>query len=231
MAGIFRPTPPKRTPGVTNDEEGDEVETAQARLPAPRLPPPAHVSRETLNKAALALGQSVTLGKAPPPTAAEPEAGPRCVQTTAGTTVVCVEPVDWPAEVAPRVQVESGMYRGTQALVRYDDGAATRLHALFPTQSFDAVVAFFTRRFGPPVKTLDRGAAGRPNPTVLWMSVDPGTDQVVALEIRTFDDVRGAYPDTEHGAMMLFPASAAPVFPRLPLLRLRLEMLESRKAG
>ncbi len=31
--------------------------------------------------------------------------------------------------------------------------------------------------------------------------------------------------------MMLFPASAPPVFPRLPLLRLRLEMLESRKAG
>ncbi len=226
LADAFRPTPPKKRDGGDGD-----VEVAQVRLPAPRLPPPADVPREDLDKVALTVGQSAALGKAAPPAPEEPEAGARCVQTAGGATVVCVEPVDWPAEVASLVQVKSGMYRGTQALVRYDDGKATRLHALFPTQSFDAVVAFCTRRFGPPVKTLDRGTAGRTNPTALWMSVDPVTDQVVALEIRKFDDVRGAFPDTVHGAMMLFPAASAPVFPRLPLLELELEMMENGRAG
>jgi hypothetical protein len=225
LAEAFRPTPPKKR------GDGGDVEVAQVRLPAPRLPPPADVPREDLDKVALALGHSVALGKAAPPTPEEAEAGARCVQTASGATVVCVEPVDWPEEVAPLVQVKSGMYRGAQALVRYDDGNATRLHALFPTESFDAVVAFCTRRFGPPLKTLDRGTAGQSNPTALWMSIDPVTDQVVALEIRKFDDVRGAYPDTVHGAMMLFPASAAPVFPRLLLLKLKLEMMELRRAG
>ena len=226
LADAFRPTPPKKRDGGDGD-----VEVAQVRLPAPRLPPPADVPREDLDKVALILGQFAALGKTAPPTPEEAEAGARCVQTAGGATVVCVEPVDWPAEVASLVQVKSGMYRGTQALVRYDDGKATRLHALFPTQSFDAVVAFCTRRFGPPLKTLDRGTAGRPNPTALWMSVDPVTDQVVALEIRKFDDVRGAFPDTVHGAMMLFPAASAPVFPRLPLLELELEMMENGRAG
>ena len=198
---------------------------------APRLPPPADVPREDLGKVALALGRSAALGKAAPPTTEEPEAGVRCVRTAGGATVVCVEPVDWPEEVASLVQVKSGMYQGARALVRYDDGKATRLHVLFPTESFDAIVAFCTRRFGPPLKTLDRGTAGRTNPTALWMSIDPVTDQVVALEIRKFDDVRGAFPDTVHGAMMLFPASTAPVFPRLPLLKLKLEMMKSGRAG
>ncbi len=227
LAEAFRPTPPKKR----GDGGDGDVEVAQVRLPPPRLPPPADVPREDLDKVALILGRSAALGKAAPPTPEEAEAGARCVQTAGGATVVCVEPVDWPAEVAPLVRVKGGIYRGTRAIVRYDDGKATRLHALFPTQSFDAVVAFSTRRFGPPLKTLDRGSAGRPNPTALWMNVDPVTDQVVALEIRKFDDVHNAYRDTEHGAMMLFPAAATPVFPRLPLLKLEVEMMKPRRAG
>ncbi len=227
LAEAFRPTPPKKR----GDGGDGDVEVAQVRLPVPRLPPPADVPREDLDKVALALGQSAALGKAAAPTPEEAGAGARCVQTAGGAMVVCVEPVDWPAEVAPRVRVKGGVYRGAQVVVRYDDGKATRLHALFPTQSFDAVVAFCTRRFGPPVKTLDRGTAGRPNPTALWMSIDPVTDRVVALEIRKFDDVRNAYRDTDHGAMMLFPASAAPVFPRRPLLKLEIEMMTPRRAG
>ena len=227
LAEAFRPTPPKKR----GDGGDGDVEVARVRLPPTRLPPPADVSREDLDKVALALGRSAALGKAAPPTTEEPKAGVRCVQTAGGATVVCVESVDWPEEVASLVQVKSGMYRGAQALVRYDDGKATRLHALFPTESFDAIVAFCTRRFGPPLKTLDRGTAGRTNPTALWMSIDPVTDQVVALEIRKFDNVRGAYPDTVHGAMMLFPASATPVFPRLPLLKLELEMMKNGRAG
>lgn len=227
LADAFRSTPPKKR----GDAGDGAVEAARVRLPAPRLPPPADVPREDLDKVALALGRSAGLGKAAPSTPEEPEAGVRCVQTAGGATVVCMEPVDWPEEMAPLVQVKSGMYQGARALVRYDDGKATRLHALFPTDSFDAVVAFLTRRFGPPVKTLDRGAAGRTNPTALWMSVDPVTDQVVALEVRKFDDVRGAFPDTARGAMMLFPAATAPVFPRLPLLKLELEMMKPRRAG
>ncbi|MCH8214286.1 MAG: ankyrin repeat domain-containing protein [Proteobacteria bacterium] len=225
LAKAFRPTPPKKR------GDGGDVGTARVRLPPPRLPPPADVRREDLDKVALALGRSAALGKAAPPTPEEPRAGARCVQTAGGATVVCVEPVDWPAEVASLVRVKSGLYQGAQALVRYDDGKATRLHALFPTESFDAVVAFSTRRFGPPLKTLDRGTAGRTNPTALWMSIDPVTDQVVALEIRKFDNVRGAYPDPLHGAMMLFPAAATPVFPRLPLLKLELEVMKSGRTG
>ena len=227
LAEAFRPTPPKKR----GDGGDGDVEAAQIRMPASRLPPPADVPREDLDKVALVLGRSAALGKAAAPTPEEVETGARCVQTAGGAMVVCVEPVDWPAEVAPRVRVKGGVYRGAQVVVRYDDGKATRLHALFPTQSFDAVVAFCTRRFGPPVKTLDRGTAGRPNPTALWMSIDPVTDRVVALEIRKFDDVRNAYRDTDHGAMMLFPASAAPVFPRRPLLKLEIEMMTPRRAG
>jgi len=129
--------------------------------------------------------------------------------------------------MVPLVRIRSGIFRDARALVRYDDGKATRVHALFPSPSFDAIVAFWTGRFGPPVKTLERRpVAGQPNPSVVWMGIDPTTDMAVALEVHKFDDVRSSYPDTEHGAIMLFPAFAVPIFPRMPLLDLRLRMMK-----
>ena len=109
LAKAFRPAPPKKR------GDGGDGEAAQIRLPPPRLPPPADVSREDLDKVALALGRSAALGNAAPPTPEEPKAGARCVQTAGGATVVCVEPVDWPAEVASLVQVKSGTYQGARA--------------------------------------------------------------------------------------------------------------------
>ena len=68
----------------------------------------------------------------------------------------CVEPVDWPEAIRPLVWVNSHMYQGTYAVVRYDNGRASFIHALIPSTSYDAVVAWYVSRWGSPDQTWDR---------------------------------------------------------------------------
>ena len=203
------------------------VETAQLPPPLPAKPRPERPSDKHLEGAMLTLGQTVKLGQVSRvPTRAPGNPG-TCVEKKQGTILFCIEVVDWPVEMRPYLHVNTIMYQGTKAIIRYDDGTATYLHALFPTQSFEAIVGYYERRFGSPTTSLKRSIAPlaaprRDNPTVMWQSTNPVTNHLTTLEVRKFDDSRGSFPDTRRGAILLYHEWSTSIFPQLSTLELLL---------
>jgi hypothetical protein len=117
------------------------------------------------------------------------------------------------------------MYQGMQAVIRYDEGRASNFFTLFDSRAYNTIIDYYTKRFGPPTQTLQRGIAPlaqprRANPISIWRSIDPTTSLVSTLEIRQFDDSRVGFPDTRRGAVMLYHAWSEPIFPQLSALEL-----------
>jgi hypothetical protein len=54
----------------------------------------------------------------------------------------------------------------------------------------------------------------------MWRSREAGTDSIVTLEIRQFDDARSGFPDTRRGAILLYREHAGEIFPLLSQLEL-----------
>lgn len=219
------PTASGNTP-PTSGEAAAPAAPEQASLPdSVPADPPATTGDPV--EGPLSVGSNIGLDRAapfagrPPPGVSEPP----CVSKVRDTVLFCVEPVDWPDDLAPRLWVVSPMYQGNQAIVRYDNGEATFVHALIPAPSFDAAIGHYTRRLGPPSSLWDRhvtllGGAREPNPAVVWRG-PPGADgSSRVLEIRRFDDTRGGFPDTDRGAIMLYRDGAEPIFPRLSSMEL-----------
>ena len=136
-----------------------------------------------------------------------------CVEKGSRHIVICIEPVDWPAEISDTFQVRSILYRGTQAIVRYDEGGANQVHTLFPARYFDAITTYLTKHLGAPGKQFDNWAflpaePNRRNRTVRWRG--PGAS---VLEIRQIDDLRwSSMPDTKHGVVRIYSEDSDPVF-------------------
>lgn len=161
-----------------------------------------------------AIGNAMKLGRRMPA-----DGGDGCIDKSEMKVRICVEPVDWPRGVADVFAAESGIYRGRQAIVRYDDGAATQFHVLFPTGNFEAVEEYFVKRLGPPGARPDLwvpmiGSANRKNRALLWLGPKPeGGGHGTTLEIREFDDLRwSSPPDMTHGVVRLYGAIDEPVF-------------------
>lgn len=134
----------------------------------------------------------------------------------------CVRDVIWPQAMIKRLEINGNGNKKLQAIARYDGKMLTHAHVLFPQSKLDDVAAYFDSLFGPPLEILSRIVTpfeGRPtnNPTLLWrkMAVINGTEQSVTLEIRQFDDSRGAFPDMEQGFVRLYGANSLPIFPRI----------------
>ena len=227
------------------DTEADiqaRKEARAAAAAAPKAPPPtkkpgrqvAHArpvtepkidrvqSREPLRGVALTLGETTGLGEAAPPVAGGARRPEGCVTKRHDTLLFCVRPVDWPVEMEPHFRVATIMYQGAKAVVRYADGETARFHAIFPAESFNAVAAYFERRFGPPTDEFRREVrpfASTPlaNPALMWQSIVGSAEgeRVAVLEVRRYDDVRGGFPDTKHGVVMLYWTNAPPIFPQL----------------
>ena len=147
------------------------------------------------------------------------DGGDGCIDKSEMKVRICVEPVDWPRGGADVFAAESGIYRGRQAIVRYDDDAATQFHVLFPTGNFVAVEEYFVKRLGPPGARPDLwvpmiGSANRKNRALLWLGPKPeGGGHGTTLEIREFDDLRwSSPPDMTHGVVRLYGAIDEPVF-------------------
>jgi hypothetical protein len=179
-----------------------------------------------LSGVSLTLGQSLKIGKEP---LVEPKAGPDtrkpCIEKREGALAFCVETVDWPSAVAPYFEINTIMYQGTQAVIRYDEGRASNFFTLFDSRAYGAIVDFYMKRYGPPTQQLQRGIAPlaqprRANPVSIWRSIDPTTNLITTLEIRQFDDSRVGFPDTRRGAIMLYHAWSEPIFPQLSALEL-----------
>lgn len=173
----------------------------------------------------LTLGDSIYITAAMPPAPPDPSEGNHCVKKDRGTVVFCVEPVDWPSHLVGRLRVTSIMYQGAQAIVRYDNGLATRVHAIFPTDSYGALIDHYTQRLGEPTASGERMIAPfaqprQSNQVVSWQRLDPLTNEKTTLEIRRHDDTRGGFPDMRHGALMLYNTASPPIFPVLSTLDL-----------
>ena len=142
-----------------------------------------------------------------------PGTGDVCIEKNTPSSWFCIEPVDWPDEIAAAFQVRTTLYRETQAIVRYDKGAASQFHTLFPTGNFEAIVGYFTASLGAPGKQSDNWAIlpaepNRPNRTVRWRGAGNSV-----LEIREIDDLRwSSMPDTRHGVVRMYAEDPDPVF-------------------
>ena len=224
--------PPPETEQAAVPEPEPEPTPAPAPAPAPApvakpepppQPVPATVSATEIAQAAPVaavakvaapdrriepvLGRSLRLGK--PMAAARAKA---CLEKKSRHLWICIEPVDWPDEIADVFQVRSNLYRGTQAIVRYEDGGASQIHTLFSAPFFDAVSTYFAGRLGTPGTQIDNWAhfpvePNRPNRTLRW----PGPGGSI-LEIRQIDDLsRSFQPDTEHGVVRIYGLDSGPV--------------------
>ena len=156
------------------------------------------------------------------PVARAPE---NCVRKQRGTILFCVEPVTWPGDIEEHFAVSTFIYRGTSAIVRYDEGESRYIYALFSTDGFEAVGAHFEARYGPPTSTVHRrvtlmAAPRMTSPTMIWKSVDATSGVVTTLEVRKYDDSRGGFADVRHGALLLRSDGTEPIFPRLSTLEL-----------
>jgi len=204
---------------------GSKVEMAQARplVTAPPAAPP--VPEMVPTGLGFMVGRSLNLDKNAPPRGEAQEVGRGCIEKARGAVVFCVEVANWPQAMEADFSVNTILYTGQQAVVRYDRGKATRMQTLFPSDSFDKVVAYYSGHYGPPAEYFTRSiaplaSARRENPTRAWRARNPKTGQIATLEIRKFDDTRGGFPDTRRGVVMLYYQDAPPIFPQVSALEL-----------
>lgn len=166
-------------------------------------------------RVALRLGDDATLNRT--------YAGGRsdnCIAKREGATVFCVEPVTWPTALRQAFDTRTVLYQGSRAIVRYDGGEATSLYAVFAVSAFDSIVSWIEGQFGPPTSTATQRLAlpGRPMPdnqVRIWHAYDPASGKATALELRSIDNVRNAFPDREHGILLLYREGADAIFPQL----------------
>ncbi len=187
--------------------------------PVPERNPNA-LTRTSLSGVVLTLGESVNLDNTFPPGNQGKDSRNQCVKKNRGTTLFCMEPVDWPDDLKSTFQVATILYTGPMAIARFDQGSATRLHSLFNSEDFEKVSAYYQKRFGEPTEILKRSIAPlaqprQDNPTISWRDRDPETNAISILEIRKFDDTRGGFPDTKRGAVMLYFVNSPVIFPQV----------------
>lgn len=194
-----------------------EIATAPGAQSGERLTAPLQNINLSLDKIR-GLGQAA-------PKAATAAFGNACIAKKSGTLVFCVVDLQWPTDLAHLFATNTVLYEGTKAIVRYDEGAATYYHTLFPTDSFARIIDYFTTRYGPPTKTIERSIAPlasprTSNPTAVWTSIAPVTKLLTTLEVRTFDDTQGGFPDTRRGVVLLYHEWSRPVFPHVSTVEL-----------
>ena len=197
-----------------------EVEPAKTQPIASARPISDVLLKTSLRGVTLSIGESVSLENSFPPAQDGIDPQNQCVKKNRGTTLFCLEPVDWPDKVQADFLVPTILYTGHKAIARYDQGIASRFHALFPSDAFERVTGYFRERFGEPTDVWNRSIApfAKPrqdNPTLAWRSVDPKTGAISVLEIRKYDDSRGGFPDINRGAVMLYLANSPPIFPQV----------------
>jgi len=193
-----------------------EKKNSNTTIRQPKVYMPLTRLRKPLKNISLTLGNSVTTGQSKLPHGiAEPDP---CIQKRRGKISFCIVPIDWPQKIENAFSINTSLYQGTRAIVRYDKGKATHFHVLYKSAVQDKIINFIKQRYGPPTEMWKRvispfGKPRQSNPTFVWRSHDIKLNKVTILEIRKFDDSRTVFPDTKHGAIRLYIAGGPPVFP------------------
>jgi|GEM_PF-4590775 len=192
------------------------------------------IREKKLNGVILKIGRITTLNKAPPPQTSAPKFYQSCINKKLGSLIFCIENLNWPESIRTSFLTDSTLSEDTQTIVRYDQGAATYFHTLFPSKSYTSIINYFTQRFGAPTQKLERSIAPlaekrRLNPTATWQSITPATNLLTTLEVRMYDDNRGYFPDTKRGAVYLYHEKSQSVFPHVSLVELLLLRAQEKK--
>jgi len=192
----------------------DAVQVAAVQ-PEAQLPPPRDATFKTET---WGLGDNVKL------TQLEPTQDGKhipCFDKSFLARTHCVVDVNWPANLKKVFNGGGVLYNGTKAIVAYDQGRATRLYTLFESNSYEAVVAHFQKKLGPPhfrsirkIRVLQGPRLA--NDFVVWhMGKSSSNDGPVTVEIRRYDDVRQTFPDTNSGLVRVYFDHTIPLFKRV----------------
>lgn len=95
-----------------------EVKSAEAPTLAVKKPPRGSLLRTSLTGVTLSLGESVSLENSFPPSGTGLDPHNRCVKKNRGTTLFCLETVDWPEPMQPDFLVPTILYTGQKAIAR-----------------------------------------------------------------------------------------------------------------
>ena len=224
---IFQPGKPKPAPPVA------VLETAKLESPKALVailpPPPPVVAAPVRENAALVVSDRLMLGQSMMLGSVFDGDDKNCINKQNDSVLFCIDPVIWPEDIRELFDSGAKLYRGMQAVVRYDGKKLRHAHVLFSATRLQDVVAYFETRFGPPLETLQRIVTpfqGRPknNPTVIWRKNETmdGEQVAVTLEVRGFDDTRGGFPDMTHGLVRLYGSDSLPIFPRVSVTEILL---------
>jgi len=198
-------------------------------------PPPSRTltgaTYPPLNDVTLNLGDTVRLGReiddGRPPAEG-------CLDKPGVGARFCLDPVRWPAPLDVAADAENAVYKGVQAVIRYDSGLSSQALVLFPTAAFIDIVESLSARYGPPTEQEMHinevpGATRVVNTVVRWKSFSPGTDVADVMEVRAFDDLRHPHPDRKHGLLSLFRDGAEPLFRHFNTIDMM--VLKQRRVG
>ena len=225
-----------------NKNRGGEKDTGALKRPLrdkslavePSKRPLRQPAKKRPQSVTLKIGRMTALDKAPLPETLTNSFYQSCIYKKFGSLIFCIENLNWPDDIHHFFLTDSKISKNTHTIVRYDKGAATYFHTLFPSKSYTQIIDFFTQRYGAPTKTIERSIAPlaekrRINPTVTWQSISPKTKLLTTLEVRMYDDNRGDFPDTERGAVYLYNENSQTIFPNVSLVELMLLRAEDKR--
>jgi len=201
----------------------------QIDIPAPEIIP--GISNPPLRGISLNLGDNIRLGR--PYTTAE-QAPEGCILKSDIQARFCIDPVIWPGALLGNIVSDDIIYRGNQAIIRYDQDKVSQAHILFPADQFIQVLEHLGNLYGPPTeqelsKTNIPESAPIINTVARWKSVFDGENRDLILEVRAHDDTRRTFPDHTHGFIWLYRTGAEPIFHHISVVDLM--VLRKRRIG
>ncbi len=150
-----------------------------------------------------------------------------CVERALHGSVFCLKSLNWPAHIASSFAADTAFLLPGEGVVRYENGTASRVYAVFKAQDFAEVVKFMQQRFGPPqereigwMHMLE--APKLPNTTFRWQAFSADRRDAIVLEVRNYDDLRRSFADMEHGMVRLYRVGSRPIFKHISTMDLML---------
>lgn len=190
------------------------------------------LSKDAVLDIDLVMGGKVLIG-----TAYDPEKLKKgdCVERPVHASVFCLEPMNWPREIAKKFTEDTAYTLPGEGVVRYENGRLSRAYAVFAAADFADVVKYMQRRFGPPTERevvwlhmLE--SPEFPNTTFRWKAKSADRRDIIVLEVRNYDDQRRSFADLHHGMVSLYRDGSRPIFKHISTMDLML-LQRRRVAG
>lgn len=150
-----------------------------------------------------------------------------CLEQPIHGTVFCLAQLGWPSEIAPSFALDTAYTLPGEGILRFENGATSRVYAVFKAGDFANVVKFMQHRFGPPMEREIvwmhmMEAPKMPNTTFRWTGITRDRKDTIVLEVRNYDDLRRSFADMNHGMVRLYRNGSRPIFKHLSTMDLML---------